>query len=161
MTADIQLGHNDPQQPDSAVADKTAAAEEVLFEVGDASAPPPTLEEPVTQPEVAVQKEPVVSSNAILQDPIDLPSKKPLLPSDFRVSLPSFPLGVFTGLLHRAASADTAALESPTRAEWQKVTTEINDMYTPGNMYSDRFQDPTSQFRQGLLTPDGHLHNTK
>ena len=156
MTADIQLGHNDPQHPDPTAVGETTA-EEALFEVGDTTTPAPALEEPATQPETTAQEAPVVSSNAILQDPVDLPSKKPLLASDFRVSLPSFPLGVFTGLLHRAASVDKPALESPTRAEWQKVTTEINDMYTPGNMYSDRFQDPTSQFRQGLLTPDGQL----
>lgn len=157
MTDQIQLGHNEPQQPDPTIADNTSATEEVLFDIGDRDTPPPALQESAEQPEAAPQEEVVPTTNAILQDPIELPLKKPLLPGDFRVSLPSFPLGIFTGLWQRAAATDKNAMEAVTRAEWQRATDEMSEMYMPGGMYSERLQDPTSQFRQGLLTNDGEL----
>lgn len=156
MSDHIQLGHVQPQSPAPAVEDPLLAAPE------DKS-PPPALdlpqEQPQEQPEPAI--EPVVEepefTNAFQTHPVEIISKKPLLPGSFKVSLPAYTIDKFGRLAEKARAADSEALEAPTRAKWQEVTSDMTNMYTPGGMYAERFQDKDSEFFQGVMRPDGQL----
>ena len=162
MTEHIQLGH-EPQlggqthaaEHEPFTAQEQRVSEDPLFEESPGNATEPVLEESVGDPLFPSPSEPVF--NATLSDSIEVQSDKPLSKTSYKVSLPSYSLGVFTSLLTQAKAADQTALEAQTRKHWQQVSEEMTAFYTPGNLYHNRFVEEGSDFRQGLLTPEGEL----
>jgi hypothetical protein len=148
MTDHIQLGHLAPSEP------ANTSPAEALFEESTAVDVPAIAE--TSTPVSSVEPTHVVS-NATLRDPVDITPTKPLSKLAYKISLPARPLRAFTSLLNEAAAANQQGVEVDSKREWREASEAMTEFYTPGMLYQERFEDPTSNFQQGLLQPDNSL----
>lgn len=111
---------------------------------------------PVTETAVPPVEEIKEVKNAFLSDPTDFP-KDHKTGMNYRFSLPSYPRDIFTNKLRAAEQDAEINIKSPELKAWLDVSQESIDNYTPGLLYQNRFRDPDSLFRQGVLKEDGSL----
>ena len=152
MTEHIQFGHSTHIDP--VVETAATAYSEALFEEVAVAETPLVTEEPV----VADTDEPNTPiTNATLRDPVEIPTTKPLSKVSYKISLPSRKLQTFTHLLNEAAAANQQGLEVDSKREWREASEAMTEFYTPGMLYQERFEEPGSNFQQGLLQNDNSL----
>lgn len=139
-TPEVQLGHT-PESPETTVA-------ELAFD------DPVVVQAPVQE----TPAEPATkTSHATQRDPVDIPLTKPLSSLTYKVSLPSFQLGMFSNLLRQAGSANQDAIEKDSDKIWRDVSDEMVSYYTPASLYQSRLEQEGSDFQQGIVHPDNSL----
>lgn len=76
----------------------------------------------------------------------------------YRISLPSVGLVSFTNKLNNFKKLDVDETDAELK-RWREVSEEAVNYYTVGGMYQDRFEDPKSEFKEGIETKEGELQS--
>lgn len=95
------------------------------------------------------------AKNSILSDSINFTEQKTGM--NYRLFMPSYPRDFLTSLLVKAKEDPDVNVNAKELVEWGEVVKESINMMTPGLLYQDRFRDPNSLWRQGVLKEDQTL----
>lgn len=126
-------------------------SDEIELDVPDNNKP---SVETVAEPVPAVEEK-VYPPNAVQTDSINFTERKTDM--TYRFSLPSYPRDIFTNKLRAAEQDPEVNIKANELKDWMGVSQEAIDNYTPNDLYQNRFRDPESLWRQGILKEDSSL----
>lgn len=96
-------------------------------------------------------------ANAVQSESVDVEPRSGVpAATTYRIALPSLRLTDFTSKLKEF---NKLVIEQPSEdlTRWRETSEEAVDYYTVGGLYQDRFEDPRSEFHQGVQSNDGSL----
>lgn len=140
----LDLDSDDLEEESPAVEEEDNSLDSLLDQV-----------DPVEEKTVPVVEEEKVklTSNARLEQPIN--SSTPF-EEGHTVNLPSVGLTEFNEKIQQFNKVDIDNLTDELN-KWREVSEGAVEFYTPNDIYSERFTDPTSEFRQGIEDKEGNL----
>lgn len=164
MSDDFTLGHvSGPSEELDTTSEATSYERGLTPEVQAVDEDPFLIEddtpgvslEPAAAAEEVKEETPEVST-AELRDEIEMEVRK-LKEGEYRISLPTKQLGIFSQLIKKASTISPEEFEKNTTPEWREAQDDMTGYYTPAALYQSRFYDKDSKFYQGVLMGDGQL----